>query len=91
MEQWFLLRIASPLTIITTITAATTINITVKGPTPHLPPIATNYVGFSLEVYNVLTMIGAGAEPTGSYVQLMRNLHDLSGAVDGTNYHPHAG
>lgn len=60
--------------------ASLTLDVTVGAPLP-LPPVATNFVGFSMEIYSVLHMIGPGdGQPRDSYAQLMRNLHGLSGA-----------
>ena len=67
--------------------AGPTLNVTVGAPLPGLPPVAPNFVGFSLEIYSAAAMLGgAGGSnpPRRSYAQLLRNLHDLSAG-------PHAG
>eukprot|EP01043_Picozoa_sp_COSAG02_P052456 COSAG02_NODE_5655_length_4148_cov_172.597184_2_plen_403_part_00 len=66
-------------------TTRPTLRVVVGPPLAGLPPVAPNFVGFSLEIYNVEAMIGrAGDTPRQSYAQLLRNLHSLSAG-------PHAG
>lgn len=63
----------------TTPRAPTLMRVAVGPALAGLPPVAPNFVGFSLEIYNVELMIGrAGEPPRQSYAQLLRNLHSLS-------------
>eukprot|EP01047_Picozoa_sp_COSAG01_P111896 COSAG01_NODE_40666_length_461_cov_0.569061_1_plen_122_part_10 len=65
--------------------AGPTLRVAVGPPLAGLPPVAPNFVGFSLEIYNIESMIGRPEEPPRqSYAQLLRNLHSLSSG-------PHAG
>jgi hypothetical protein len=65
--------------------AGPTLRVAVGPPLAGLPPVAPNFVGFSLEIYNIESMIGRpGEPPRQSYAQLLRNLHSLSSG-------PHAG
>ena len=62
-----------------------TLHVAVGPPLAGLPPVAPNFVGFSVEIYNIEAMIGrAGGKPSHSYAQLLRNLYSLSAG-------PHAG
>ena len=55
------------------------LHVTVGPALAGLPPVATNFVGFSLEIYNLESMIGRpDGQPRQSYAQLLRNLHALS-------------
>lgn len=65
--------------------ASPTIHVAVGPPVAGLLPVAPNFVGFSLEIYNIEAMIGRSDDPPRqSYAQLLRNLHSLSAG-------PHAG